>query len=279
MAYQRLFVVVDPSRDSDPALRRAASLLTNSGGHIHAYCSVYESDLSDYESRQEGKRTLRDQARAKLDTLVEPLTSAGVQVEAEVEWSSEPGDAAMRACSRIGADLLLKSAGAKHGREAAHLLRHSPAPVLLVRGPGDQPYRTVLAAVAVEDNDRKHDTLNNHVVSQARRLCNTTGAQLHTVSALEGAPSVAQILKIMEDHDEEKLSAEEMIAQSFGVARDAAHIDYGPAKAVIAETAETINADVLIIGTVARSGLSGAIIGNTCEKVLEAVDLDTLIVS
>jgi universal stress protein E len=279
MAYRKLFVVVDPHQDDSPALMRASRLLARDGGLIHVYSAVYHSDLSDHESREEGRSTLRQQAQSKLHVLTKPLASDRIEIRNEVEWSSNPDEAAMRACSRIGADLLIKSAPGNTTHSQAHLLRHSPAPVLLVRHRGDQPYRTALAAIALEDNDLKHDTLNNHVVAQARKLCDSTGAELHTVSALEGAPNIGQILKILEDHDEEKLSGEEMIARSFGIDHEAVHIDYGPAKAVIAETAKSIDADVLVIGTVARSGLSGAIVGNTCEKVLAEVDLDVLTVS
>jgi universal stress protein E len=279
MAYRRLFVIVDPAQDEDPALARAARLLGDGGGHIHAYCAVYDSDLSQYESHQEGEREIRTRAKSKLETLLKPLASERLQVQTEAEWSHHPEDAAMRACSRVGADLLVKSALTNTGRAETHILRHSPAPVLLVRDTGSEPYRTALAAIALEDNDRKHDTLNNHVIAQARRLCNTTGAQLHAVSALEGAPNIGQILKILEDRDAEKLSGEEMIASSFGIDRKAVHIDYGPAKSVITETAEQIKADVLVIGTVARSRVSGTIIGNTCEKIMAATHIDVLTVS
>ncbi|MCW8195664.1 hypothetical protein F6455_12770 [Proteobacteria bacterium 005FR1] len=279
MAYRKLFVVVDSHQDDDAALTRAVRLLGRDGGLIHVYSAVYDSDLSSYESREEGRSTLRQQAQSKLALLTKPFAADRIDIRSEVEWSSNGDDAAMRACSRIGADLLIKSAPRNTAHGQAHLLRHSPAPVLLVRNRGDRPYRTALAAIALEDNDLKHDTLNNHVVAQARKLCDSTGAELHTVSALEGAPNIGQILRILEDHDEEKLSGEEMIARSFGIDHQAVHIDYGPAKAVIAETAKAIDANILVIGTVARSGLSGAIVGNTCEKVLAEIDLDVLMVS
>lgn len=279
MAYRRLFVIVDPAQDEDPALARAIRLLDTSGGHIHAYCAVYDADLSQYESRQEGQREIRERAQTKLDTLLKPVASKELKLRTEVEWSRHPEEAAMRACSRVGADLLIKSTLTNPGRTESQLLRHSPAPVLLVRGVAAEPYRTALAAIALEDNDRTHDILNNHVIAQARKLCNTTGAQLHTVSALEGAPNIAQILKILEDRDEEKLSGEEMIARTFGIEHEAVHVDYGPAKSVITEIAELTRADVLVIGTVARSGVSGAIIGNTCEKVLTDTHIDVLTVS
>jgi nucleotide-binding universal stress UspA family protein len=38
-----------------------------------------------------------------------------------------------------------------------------------------------------------------------------------------------------------------------------------------------LGAAVTVIGTVARSGLSGALIGNTAEVVLDAVESDVLV--
>lgn len=41
--------------------------------------------------------------------------------------------------------------------------------------------------------------------------------------------------------------------------------------------AHKLRAVVTVIGTVARSGLSGALIGNTAEVVLDAVESDVLV--
>jgi len=268
MAYRRFFVVMDPQQPASEqiALRRARQLLGEEGGHIHGFAAVHGS--SDRSSALAA-------AERKLGELLQSQSEAAVHVDAEVEWSRNPEQAAVRACSRLGADLLIKQAeGSEH-----YLLRHSPAPVLLCRPGTEAPYARVLAAIALEDNDARHEALNNRVISAAQRIARSSGAALHSVSALEGPPNVGQILKIIEDEDVEKLTGEEMISRSFGIRREQVHIDYGPARNVIVETAEKTAADLLVIGTVSRSGLSGALVGNTAEKLLVDLPIDILTVS
>ncbi|MGQ9426915.1 universal stress protein [Gilvimarinus sp. F26214L] len=281
-----LFVIIDPTQDEQPALSRAAALLGESGGHIHAFCCIYEEDFSAFSSRRDGKRALREQARERVEGMLAPLQSGTTTTKVEIYWNDDWSDSAVQACARTGADFLLKSTFShRRGshilskRSDYHILRHSPCPVLLSKTVNHQPYRRALAAVALEDNDERHEHLNNRVIAQAQRICRYSGAELHAVTALEGAPNIAQLLKITEDEDEEKLSGEQMISQRYGIDMNKIHIDYGPAKSVIEETAKAIGADLLIIGTIARRGVSGAIVGNTAEKVLDNLGLDILAVS
>jgi len=46
---------------------------------------------------------------------------------------------------------------------------------------------------------------------------------------------------------------------------------------LIPHAAYTLKAAVTIIGTVARTGLTGALIGNTAEVVLDALESDVLV--
>ena len=55
------------------------------------------------------------------------------------------------------------------------------------------------------------------------------------------------------------------------------HIKEGPADVLIPHTAHALQAAVTIIGTVARTGISGALIGNTAEVVLDALESDVLV--
>lgn len=286
MANRTLFVIIDPTQEEQPALARAAALLRESGGHLHGFCCVYQEDFGDFASRRDAKRQIREKAQEALNGLIRPLASDNVSVATEVYWNQHWFESAVQACARIGADLLLKSTFAHKRRSHIlsersdyYILRHSPCPVLLTKSVSERSYTQVLAALALEDNDRTHDILNNHVIAQAQKISRGSGARLHAVAALEGTPNIAQLLKITEAEDREKLSDEQLVSERFGIDTDKVHIDYGPAKAVIKETAKQMDADLLVMGTAARSGVSGAVIGNTCEKVLDEVAIDVLVVS
>ncbi|MDT4855639.1 Universal stress protein E [compost metagenome] len=55
------------------------------------------------------------------------------------------------------------------------------------------------------------------------------------------------------------------------------HIEEGPADVLIPHVAHQLGAAVTVIGTVARSGISGALIGNTAEVVLDTLESDVLV--
>ncbi|MCY1558800.1 Universal stress protein E [compost metagenome] len=55
------------------------------------------------------------------------------------------------------------------------------------------------------------------------------------------------------------------------------HIEEGPADVLIPYMARRLQAAVTVIGTVARSGLSGVLIGNTAEAVLDTLESDVLV--
>ncbi len=137
----------------------------------------------------------------------------------------------------------------------------------------------MLAAIAIEDGDNRHDELNNLVISHARRVSRTTGGELHAVAALEGRPDIANLLNIMVDEDDDELSGEHLISVRFGIEPEKIHLDYGSVQQVIWEAVKQTSAQLLVVGTVARTGISGAVLGNTCEKVLDQLSIDILVVN
>ncbi len=286
MSQLTLFVIIDPTREEQPALMRAAEIANFAGGRIHAFCAVYEDDLSLYASRRDAKYKLRHRALDKVDNLINPLVNDRVTIDKEVIWNEHWYQSAVHACARVGADIMIKSTyihekilDGFRKRSDYHLLRHNSCPVLLVQSPKPCRYQTVLAAIAIEDGDNRHDELNNFVISHARRICRTRGGELHVVAALEDNLDIARLLNMPVDEDDEKLSTAQMISLRFGIEPDNIHIDYGSAQQVIVTMVKQTEAQLLVIGTIARSGVSGAILGNTCEKVLDDLSIDILTVN
>jgi universal stress protein E len=134
----------------------------------------------------------------------------------------------------------------------------------------------ILAAVATERHDEEHERLNNAIIRQAQTLAEVTGFELHLVAAHYDHPDLTITLYNMLAENEDE--AIEFIATRFGVPMARVHFKHGTAHDVIINTAYEIKADLVIIGTSARSGISGALIGNTAEKVLDELTSDLLTV-
>ncbi|MGI9316138.1 MAG: universal stress protein [bacterium] len=280
-----LFVIIDPTKEHQHALLHAAEIANIAGGHIHAFCAVYEHDMSHYESRRDAKRTVKNRAMDMVDDLIKPLANDQVTVAREIMWNDHWYQAAVHACARVGADYMVKCTDTHKkalnllkARSDFYLLRHISCPVLLVHTVESSRYRRVLAAVAVENGDDGHDRLNNLVISEARRICRTTGGELHVLVTHKDRPNFFKFLGFRSDADDKKLPDEELISSHFGIETDKIHIASGPAKQAIVESATQFDAQLLVLGTISRAGVSGAVLGNTCEQILDELTIDILTV-
>ena len=285
MSRLTLFVIIDPTLEYQRALLRAAEIANIAGGHIHAFCAVYENDLSGYTSRRDAKYQVRHRAMDKVDELINPLVNDQVTVAREVVWNDHWYQAAVHACARVGADYMIKCSDTHKKalnilkeRSDYYLLRHISCPVLLVQSVEPMHYQRVLAAVTVEEGDNSHDELNNHVIADARRICRLTGGDLHVVATHKDRRDFFKLLRFRSDGDDEKQPDEQLISSHYGVEPDKIHLASGPAQQVIVETAMQSGTQLLVMGTVARAGISAAVLGNTCEKVLDRLPIDVLTV-
>ena len=69
------------------------------------------------------------------------------------------------------------------------------------------------------------------------------------------------------------------LAELCGVSKDYVHIGEGKPTEVIRQTAKEIEADLILIGTVGRSGIKGTIVGNTSERLLDHTQSDLLVLN
>ena len=58
---------------------------------------------------------------------------------------------------------------------------------------------------------------------------------------------------------------------------DHRHLGEGPARELIPRVAHEFEAALTVLGTVARQGVAGALLGNTAEAVLDRLDGDLLV--
>ena len=65
-------------------------------------------------------------------------------------------------------------------------------------------------------------------------------------------------------------------AKAFNVAKENTHIKEGLPEDVIQSLANKLDAELVILGTVGRTGLSAALIGNTAEHVIDRLNCDVL---
>lgn len=176
------------------------------------------------------------------------------------------------------------------GSTAMHLLRKCPCPVWLIKPEQGQHYRRIMAAVDVVPPEVEDDDLNNKIMELATSLARTEKSEFHIVHAWEkpDANLLAGGLDYFTD-DINKLSNETKNMHirwmdDFLEQYDLQHLQHhehvmqGWADEMIPEFAELHQIDLIVMGTVSRTGIPGFFIGNTAEKILHRIDCSVLAV-
>jgi len=182
-----------------------------------------------------------------------------------------------------------------------HLLRKCPCPVWMQPADTPRAAKRVIATVDVDLADAAEpDTLmslNRRVIQTACTVAAQEGAQvvvLHAWDAIgEGlmwafssdtnARVTAEnyVNEVLSDRSQAMRSLLDTVeADLLGTSHPALvpRLVRGAAESVIPEQSRDFAADVVVMGTVARTGLKGVFIGNTAENIINALECPVLAV-
>lgn len=291
-----LYLAGDGERPRGPFLRAVELARTNEARlTVVAVLPRTESEM-DMEfgvAAPQVDAVLSRETREELEAFTEAASGAGVGVEAEL-LRGTPFFAVVQRVLRDGHDLVIKTAEADRSLRARffgstdqHLLRKCPCPVWLLDPAHDREIRVVLSAV---DVTIPHNPLDAKVVQLGSSLAAREGAEFHLVhgwsiygeSVLRSPRSglsrsrLNELLKERWTERNERLEA--LVEQHAGGVDTQVHLEKGDATPVITSVARGVRADVLVMGTVSRSGVPGLLIGNTAESVLGSVRCSVLTV-
>lgn len=283
--YKKLFVVIDPTRDEQPALERATVIGQKSKGRVTAFSAIYKhiDEMGEANSRKSGKQAELKAWKEKVAAIAAPCKAKGLKMQQATYWTSDWYSAVSRAAMRAEADLVIKSTF-RHGKlqRLLHstsdftIMRHSPSPVLLVRERKSFSGKVILAALDIESKDEGHIGLNNAVMKHAHQMSEFTGLPLHVIAATSRKPDFSHLLVGEEPHPD---GDEATLAHAFEVERSHFHIVRGDAKRVIPEQAFALKADIVVLGVSKRSGAQGVLVGTTAQKILDKLDCGVLAVN
>lgn len=308
--FKDILCVVDIREDCTAAVERAVTLAENNQANLTVVHVVDRMTAgigmpeggpisADLQSAMEASRA-RD-----LDRLVDPYRRR-IPIKTKVR-SGTGFLEIVRQVLHQGHDLVIKVPeklawlDRLFGSDDMNLLRECPCPVWLVKPQGEKSYRRILAAVDVDDAyppaelDTRH-ALNQQIIEMAVSLALSDFAELHIVhawqaigeSAMRGAfmhTAEAEIVAYLErvKHRRETSLNELMCGMTGTLGQNAAeylnpqtHLVKGWARKEIPALAKQLKADVLVMGTVARTGVPGFIMGNTAEMILNQIDCSVL---
>ncbi|MFO0950549.1 MAG: universal stress protein [Isosphaeraceae bacterium] len=309
--FQKMLVLAKGDPLEAGLVGRAAALAAREGGSLELAAAVEPFPwlgrllLPDADSVREA--LLRRKAES-LEILAGPPRERGLRVSTSV-LQGRPYLEAIRRAVRGGHSLLLKEADPRAGSPGLgttdlELLRNCPCPVWLVRGePGGRRARVLVpvdptptpdpAAVELNlevDPRPEQAALNVKLLTLAGVLAEADGAEVHVLHAWS-APGESLLrgdVRLPQDQvdryvsgarDEAERALQKLVdSVPDPTGRRRVHLVKGSPAEVIPEFARNLGADLIVMGTVARTGIPGFLIGNTAETVLQQVDASVLAV-
>ena len=171
-----------------------------------------------------------------------------------------------------------------------HLLRKSPVPVWVNTG-GSSLRPDVAVAVGPVDEEARHDSLNTTLLELGSSLAAIRGGRLHVIHAwrLEGesrlrkgrvTPPSDVVDDLVDEAHGEAETGLKLLLESVpmpDIPREI-HLQKGDPGDVILRIARETRPGVVVMGTLARTGLPGVIMGNNAERVLGTIDASILAV-
>lgn len=244
---------------NDPGLRKA----------------ITEVQSSIIRERSEALNAmLADVDASKVRVTVEPAEKSFVSLIRKVV--DEKFDLVVKAADKRGA-----IGNAIFGSLDQRLLRQCPAPVWLIK-PGQRRIRKVLASVDLSTDDKKTTALAKRIVEFAQGIASIEQAELHVLTVWDqhaGAAFRRQLDASIYDRLMASLKLEiadrfsKLLSKVDGVQE---HFLRGEPDQVIGRFVSKQDIDLVVMGTLSRSGVPGLLIGNTAERVLGDVDCSVL---
>ncbi len=295
--YKKIFVVLEPQQEEQPALLRARFLAQAFDADLHLFLCAYDTavGIASFLSgaqRNTFVKTLLDGNEVQVERQADELRAAGLRVTTEVVWDRHMIDAIIRAVAVADADLLVKMAR-EHARVPEvvfnhidwNLMRYSPCPVMLVKTGQWDDVGQVLAAVHPAPPSALHEKLNAAVMNTASVLARLLDFELHIVSAYPAPPVFVPIAsgtahlvnyrQRMTQLVERNVGA---IAEEYDVPQGQLHLAEGPVDWVIAEVSLHLVAEFVVLGNVAREGIAGISAGTSTEQTLDRLNTNVLLV-
>ena len=177
------------------------------------------------------------------------------------------------------------------------LFRKCPCPVWVLSKKNRSQYKNVVAALDLNYHYPKHEIsirkkLNLDILRHAARIAMLEFAQLHIVHVFDAVPEnivrdgfitvdndqmETDLAKI---HDEREQALESLLSELeselapdiIDFLQPEKHIVHGYPRREIAATTKSLNTDVIVMGTVARIGVPGFIMGGTAEETIQQLN-------
>jgi nucleotide-binding universal stress UspA family protein len=299
--FNNILLVYDDTEQRKLTLERAVNLATRNQARL-TIISIIDEIPRDYKMLitamhpQEIMKLAVKKQSERLKQYTAPLLEAGLRVNSKVLIGKEFIEI-IREVLRNNHDLVIKVARGKggvrdilFGSTAMHLMRKCPCPVLVMKPGRSRRYYRILAAVDVTPEDATGNTLNTKIMDVAISLTHLDQSELHVIHAWDIPfdrllrDEVAGSHGEIEKWEKETRKLPKRYLDNFlkkcplKKVKHSVHLLNGRASDLITEFVNKKKINLIVMGTLCRTGIPGFFIGNTAEKVLHRVNCSVLTV-
>ena len=237
---------------------------------------------------------VKEEKKEQLEAVAAPIRAAGVEVSTKVLVGKTSVEI-IREVLRAKHDLVMRIAkGTKSRRKGffgttgIRLLRECPCVVHLVGPNSVPPVKHVMACVDTSTGDSVDDDLNKTIFQLAEDIRDRNEARFSVVHSwtidaeqlLEGRMPTADFERMKDGREAhiKKLLDQFLKTQGCSADHDHVHLIKGYAPNVIPKFVKEESVDLIVMGTVGRSGALGFIMGNTVEQILDSIECSVVAV-
>ena len=303
--FSKILCVALADEDQELAIDCAMSLAQSNQATItvfdvieSSYADVLVSENVDFE---------RHRVRMQTNRLKELVSNHTSQVETDVKVDfGIPYLEIVREVLRGDYDLVVKPAKSIDwldrmiGSEDMRLLRKCPCPIWLIKSKAPMEFRSVIAAIDLDDSCSvdelvKRKALNRQILELGCSNSLSESAELNIISVrrpyMHTNSFVSRAEDAFERHNEDLLAkqtinleaamkevAEYLGADAYQYVQPKTHLLEGDPRSIIPSYAKKLKAELVVMGSVVRTGIPGFIVGNTAETVLGQLDCSVLVV-
>ncbi|KFI22987.1 universal stress protein [Nitrosococcus oceani] len=299
---QRILTVLNQDElDSqpEPALERGVFIARETNAILELFVSEYHpsfyTPLIGKSLHNEWKpETYIRFALSQLQEISERLAHREqLDVLADAAWNRHQYDGIMEKISRIKPDLIIKTTHHDNRLNRTlfnytdwHLIRNCPCPLMLAKGEDSWETRAVVACVDPSHLHGRMETLDNSIIEIAQWLAYRLKGELHIFHAIDFMPeSVFRLWQPGSNYNTYKKESRQEhetllneLLKPYGIGSQRIHILEGGSAETLLSFAQETNASLVVMGAVSKGTLGNLLIGNTAEKVLDALRCDILVV-
>lgn len=252
--------------------------------------TIEPGDIKDFE------KIAVKESNERLENLIAPIKKQGVQITRKI-LQGTPFLVIIREVLRNKHDLVMvsprkkaKLKGILFGSRTMHLMRKCPCPVWAIKPAKKKKYTRILAALDSSPFNDERNALDIKIMELATSLAELEGSELHVVHCWTyphenilksrlGLPPNKIPGFVRKERKAHKMRLDQLMERfDLNAFQHKVHLLKGDPASLIVDLARKKRIELVVMGTVCRTGLAGFFIGNTAEKVLQEVDCSVLAV-